>query len=79
MSTLTRIKNFLRALWFHIGAGLPKSTQAEINKRFDVCQKCEMFDNKSSQCLVCGCNLSTKKVFLNKLAWSDQKCPLNKW
>ena len=79
MSTLTKIRNFLKALWFHIGAGLPKSTQDQIDKRFDVCQKCEMFDNRSSQCLVCGCNLSRKKVFLNKLAWSDQKCPLNKW
>jgi uncharacterized paraquat-inducible protein A len=79
MSIRNKILTFLKALWFHIGSGMPKSTQEEINKRFDVCQKCDMFDNKGSQCLVCGCNLSTKKVFLNKLAWSDQHCPLKKW
>jgi hypothetical protein len=29
--------------------------------------------------MVCGCNVNTKKVFLNKLAWADQECPLGKW
>jgi hypothetical protein len=28
---------------------------------------------------VCGCNLSSRKIFMNKLAWADQKCPLDKW
>jgi hypothetical protein len=79
MSILKKLKNFIKALWFHIGAGLPKSSQEEINKRFAICQKCDLFDNKSSQCLACGCNLSQKSIFLNKLAWADQKCPINKW
>jgi hypothetical protein len=28
---------------------------------------------------MCGCNVNDKKIFLNKLAWADQKCPLEKW
>jgi hypothetical protein len=27
----------------------------------------------------CGCNINNKKIFMNKLAWADQKCPLGKW
>lgn len=29
--------------------------------------------------MMCGCNVNRKKVFLNKLAWADQECPLGKW
>lgn len=79
MSLISKIKTFIRALWFHVGAGLPKCNQSQINERFAICQSCDMFDQKNSQCLVCGCNISTKKIFLNKLAWADQKCPLDKW
>lgn len=79
MISIYKIKTFIKALWFHIGAGLPKATQEQINYRFAICEQCDMFDRKNSQCLVCGCNLSKERKFLNKLAWSDQKCPLDKW
>jgi hypothetical protein len=29
--------------------------------------------------MVCGCAISNKKIFLNKLAWADQECPIGKW
>jgi uncharacterized paraquat-inducible protein A len=74
-----KIHRFIKALFWHVYAGFPKSTQIEIDKRMDICEKCDMFDAKNSQCLVCGCNLSRKKVFMNKLAWADQKCPVGKW
>lgn len=74
---INKIFNFMKALCFHIGAGCPKSTQTEINKRYAICESCQMFHN--DQCLECGCNISTKSKFLNKLAWKDQKCPLGKW
>lgn len=76
---MTKIITFLKALWWHISLGMPKSTQSEIDNRFSICVVCDMFDYKKSQCLECGCNINNKKMFLNKLAWSDQKCPLNKW
>lgn len=77
--TIQQIKTFFKSLVFHIWSGFPKSTQKDINYRFLICASCEMYDKKSSSCMMCGCNISTKKVFLNKLAWADQECPLRKW
>ena len=31
------------------------------------------------ECSICGCNINTKKKFMNKLAWADQECPIGKW
>lgn len=60
-------------------AGFPKSSQQLIDNRFAVCSSCELFDKKNGQCLECGCNINNKKMFLNKLAWADQKCPIDRW
>lgn len=58
---------------------MPKSSIQQINHRFNICSNCDKFNKEKSQCLVCGCNINNKRMFLNKLAWADQKCPLNKW
>jgi uncharacterized paraquat-inducible protein A len=79
MNILKKLLTFFKSLWFHVWSGFPKCTKQEILQRFTICQECEFFDNKKSQCLVCGCNVNEKKVFLNKLAWADQNCPENKW
>jgi len=79
MSFRIKLKNFIKALWFHIGYGLPKCTQDQINHRFMICLNCEFYDKSNTECLQCGCNISPKKKFLNKLAWADQKCPIDKW
>lgn len=76
---LVRIKTFVKSLLFHICAGFPKSSKEQILFRYSICQQCDMFNQKDSQCLVCGCNINKKKVFLNKLAWADQECPIGKW
>lgn len=60
-------------------AGFPKTTQEEIYQRFSICKVCEEFNLVKKECNICGCNINTKKVFLNKLAWADQECPLRKW
>jgi hypothetical protein len=77
--SLQKIKTFIKSLWFHIWAGFPKCTIEQIRTRYAICVSCEMYDNKSSTCMMCGCNVNQKKVFLNKLAWADQECPLSKW
>lgn len=79
MKNLKRIQTFFKSLFWHIWSGFPKATLKQIQQRYDICVSCEMFDSKNSQCLVCGCNLSTKKIFMNKLAWADQECPIKKW
>lgn len=86
ITTLQKICNFIKALTHHIKTGMRKSSKGLIKKRYDICTTCEFFNKlKTShqdilaQCDYCGCNLSNKKIFLNKLAWKDQKCPINKW
>lgn len=74
-----KIRNFIKSLWFHIYSGFPKSTQEEINNRYKICIVCEKFNDKKQECGVCGCAISKKKIFMNKLAWADQECPLQKW
>jgi hypothetical protein len=76
---ILKIKTFLKSLWFHIAAGLPKSTEQEIYDRYTVCINCEKFKPLKEECGVCGCNITNKSVFLNKLAWADQECPIGKW
>jgi hypothetical protein len=76
---LLRLKTFLKSLLFHIQAGLPKSSKAQILERYAICISCDKFDKKRSECMVCGCAISQKSKFLNKLAWADQECPLGKW
>lgn len=77
--TLLKIATFLKSLFWHIYSGAPKSSQKLIDQRFAICSLCEFFDKKHSQCLQCGCNINNRKVFLNKLAWREQKCPIAKW
>ena len=76
---LLKIKTFLKSLWFHIWSGFPKSTQKEIDRRWGICISCDQFDKENNQCSICGCNLSQKKEFMNKLAWADQECPIKRW
>jgi hypothetical protein len=76
---MIRVVTFIKNLLWHFYLGQPKSSQKQINDRFDICLKCDFYDKSHSQCLQCGCGVSNKKLFLNKLAWKDQKCPLDKW
>lgn len=64
---------------FHVWHGFPKSTQKEINERYNICLSCSKFNTQKSECGVCGCAINNKKIFMNKLAWADQECPDNKW
>lgn len=76
---LLKIKTFIASLIFHIYSGFPKSTQQQIDSRYQICVSCEKFNTLKSECGVCGCAINRKKIFMNKLAWADQECPLQKW
>lgn len=76
---LQKIKIFFKSLLFHVVRGFPKSTQEEINYRYNICLSCDSYSIKDKECLECGCNINNKKIFMNKLAWADQHCPLDKW
>lgn len=77
--TLLKIQIFLKSLLFHIYRGFPKSTKEQILYRYNICLSCDKFNKELSECGVCGCNINTKKIFMNKLAWADQECPIGKW
>lgn len=74
-----KLVTFCKSLAFHIYSGFPKSSLLDIKYRYTICQSCEYLDIKKSQCEICGCNVNTKKIFMNKLAWADQECPMGKW
>ena len=81
---ITRIKNFSKAAIAHLTAGMPTCTQEEINERFAICKECPLFIKNGEEAGVCshkscGCNLNLEMVFLNKLGWRREKCPLDKW
>jgi hypothetical protein len=79
LSFRRKIINFIKSFSWHIYSGLPKSGQKMINERYKICKSCEFFDQKLSQCMICGCNINNKDIFMNKLAWKDQTCPKGKW
>lgn len=74
---IQKIKNFAKATFDHVVLGSPMCTEDEIKKRYDICSKCENFHDHS--CRLCGCPLTQKRNYISKLAWADQKCPINKW
>lgn len=76
---LLKFSVFLKALWFHLGRGMPKANKKQINERWAICNDCVFIDRENSQCGVCGCNISNKKIFMNKLAWADSECPKGFW
>lgn len=76
---ILRLKTFCKSLFWHISLGLPKTPKDIINSRYQICLSCDSYDQQYAQCTECGCNINNKSQFLNKLAWADQECPLNKW
>lgn len=76
---MIRIQTFIKSLFWHIARGLPKSSQQTIDSRYQICLSCDSYNKTDKQCNECGCFISNKSIFLNKLAWADQSCPLNKW
>ena len=76
---IIKLKTFLKSFMFHIWAGSPKSSQSEIDSRYRICLSCEKFRVAKSECGICGCSVNNRKIFMNKLAWADQECPINKW
>ncbi len=76
---IKKVAKFLYALFWHCIEGFPTCNKKEILERYNICINCEEFNKKLSICNECGCNLSDRKEFMNKLAWADQECPLSKW
>jgi hypothetical protein len=81
---LRKISNFTFAAAQHLFKGMPTVTEQELEERLEKCRGCELFKKKGMTGGVCthencGCNIQDEVVFLNKIAWADQKCPIDKW
>jgi hypothetical protein len=74
---LTKVANFTKSAVSHIAAGAPRASDAEIERRFAICQGCEFYDG--SACTKCGCPVVRESRFVSKLAWAGEKCPVGKW
>ncbi|MES2789511.1 MAG: hypothetical protein V4719_07810 [Planctomycetota bacterium] len=68
---------FIAALTRHAADGLRKCSQEQVNERLAICQNCPEF--AGDRCGECGCHCNERRVFLNKLAWHSEVCPLGKW
>jgi hypothetical protein len=85
-SAFQRLSNFSRAAIGHYLAGSPTCTDAQILARLAICKSCTLFAADAEQADVgvcthrsCGCRIARERRYLNKLAWSDQSCPLGLW
>lgn len=76
-SLLQKAKNFTSSAARHIASGMPMCDQAEVDRRFAICQGCEFY--KDGTCQKCGCPLKRQKGILSKLSWANEKCPIGKW
>ena len=68
---------FITALTRHAADGLRKCSQEQVSGRLAVCRNCSAF--RGDRCAECGCHCNDRRVFLNKLAWRSEACPLGKW
>lgn len=72
-SLLHKAANFAAAAAQHIAAGAPMASEAEVQRRHDICTACPHFDGKA--CGKCGCPINRERTWLSKLSWADQSCP----
>lgn len=92
---IRKAANFAGAATKHVAKGRPKASKETIEKRFRKCCGCEKFEVLATESVPkplrdleqvgtcnhkqCGCYIHDSELFPNKLAWSSQSCPLNKW
>lgn len=74
---VTKVKNFGKAVVNHAVKGFPTCTEEQIITRHDICKSCEFM--RDNTCTKCGCPLIRNKVYVSKLAWADESCPIGKW
>lgn len=72
-----KVKNFAKASADHLSSGMKIASDEVISERYSICKNCEFFNNDT--CSQCGCPIYQHKKYISKLAWAEQKCPVDKW
>jgi hypothetical protein len=81
----TRLTNFTKAVVEHVRNGNQVVSQDVMRSRLAICRECPLFKTKMNEvggiCTheSCGCTIQDNLNYLNKIAWADQKCPIDKW
>jgi len=84
-SLIKKIGNFSFAFGKHFYKGMPTVNKEQLDERLKICKECPLFKQKEAMiggtCTheSCGCTITDEIVFLNKIAWKDQSCPIGKW
>lgn len=52
-------------------------SEDQILTRYKQCGECDFFDHNT--CTKCGCILVSNKIYMSKLAWKTEQCPIGKW
>jgi hypothetical protein len=63
---LQKAANFAAAAAQHVAAGAPMASEAEVQRRHDICTACPHFDGKA--CGLCGCPVARERKWLSKLS-----------
>lgn len=74
---VSKLKNFAKSTVDHISSGMKLCTDEQIINRHNICKSCEFF--KDDTCSKCGCPLHRTKMYISKLSWAEQECPVGKW
>lgn len=84
-SLLQKAWNFGKSALNHAIAGNPTVPEETMKERLEICRSCPLFKPNQNQvggvCThsTCGCNIQDNLDYLNKIAWADQECPVQKW
>lgn len=84
-SLLQKAWNFGKSALNHAIAGNPTVPEETMKERLEICRSCPLFKLNHNQvggvCThsSCGCNIQDNLDYLNKIAWADQECPIQRW
>lgn len=78
-SFLQKAINFSSAVVHDVATGMQRCTEEEMDERIEICKTCPFYNHEDSSCNKCGCSLSRKKIYRNKLYWKSTGCPIGKW
>jgi hypothetical protein len=73
--------NFTKACAKHVANRGRQCTDEEIATRYAKCMACPGGYMRCCRCNhpSCGCKISPKRKFVNKLSWASESCPIGEW
>jgi len=73
INILEKTANITKSFFNHAVNGFKTVNDSIQIERFEICKKCELYEESNKTCKECGCYLEIKTL------WASEKCPLGKW